>query len=180
MPKSPACAAASAGPREDRPRHERPRLRPAQPKRGAPGRIVDLILAGHVSLLVDDRILAEYHDVLRRGRFGFEAKDVDALVAFIHSTAVHILGTPLADRLSDEDDEPFLEVAIAGEADALVTGNVRHFPSRRAQGARIVNRRPSWHRAAQRKVLLRPTHRFATAVISWAGAAHWHRTRVFP
>jgi len=107
--------------------------------RGAPGRIVDLILAGHVSLVVDDRILAEYHEVLRRGRFGFEARDVDALLASIDATATHVHGTPLAERLSDKDDEPFLEAAIAGEADALVTGNVRHFSARLAQGVRILS-----------------------------------------
>ena len=104
--------------------------------RGAPGRIVDLLLAGHVSLLVDDRIQAEYHEVLRRGRFGFDARDVGALLAFIDATATHVHGAPLAERLSDRDDEPFLEAAIAGDADALVTGNVRHFPARLAQGIR--------------------------------------------
>lgn len=107
--------------------------------RGAPGRILDLVLAGHVSLVVDDRILAEYHDVLRRGRFGFEARDVDALLASIDATALHVHGALLAERLPDEDDEPFLEAAIAGEADALVTGNVRHFPARLAQGVRILS-----------------------------------------
>jgi putative PIN family toxin of toxin-antitoxin system len=107
--------------------------------RGAPGRIVDLTLAGHVSLIVDDRIQAEYYEVLRRGRFGFDARAVDALLAFIDATATHVHGTPLADRLPDQDDEPFLEAAIAGEADALVTGNVRHFPAQLAQGVRILS-----------------------------------------
>ena len=106
---------------------------------GAPGRIVDLIVTGDVSLLVDDHILAEYHEVLQRGRFGFEAADVDALLALIDASAIRVHGAPLAERLPDRDDEPFLEVAIAGEADTLVTGNVRHFPARLAQGMRIVS-----------------------------------------
>jgi putative PIN family toxin of toxin-antitoxin system len=107
--------------------------------RGAPGRIVDLVLAGHVTLIVDDRILSEYRDVLRRGRFRFDAKDVDALLAFIDATAIHVHATPLTHRLSDEDDEAFLEGAIAGEAEALVTGNTRHFPARLAAGVPIVS-----------------------------------------
>lgn len=78
-------------------------------------------------------------DVARVGRFGFEAPDVTALLALIDASAIHIHGALLAERLPDQDDEPFLEVAIAGEADALVTGNVRHFPARLAQGMHIVS-----------------------------------------
>lgn len=107
--------------------------------RGAPGRIVDLVLGGHVSMIVDDRILAEYHDVLKRGRFGFDAKDADTLLTFIDATATHVHGASLGERLPDKDDEPFLEAAIAGEADALVTGNVRHFPARLTQGVRVLS-----------------------------------------
>ena len=82
--------------------------------RGAPGRIVDLITAADASLLVDDRILAEYHEVLQRGRFGFEATDVDALLALIDASAIHVHG-------------------------ALLAGNVRHFPARLAQGIPIIS-----------------------------------------
>jgi predicted nucleic acid-binding protein len=77
--------------------------------------------------------------VLQRGRFGFEATDVAALLALIDASAIHVHGALLAERLPDQDDEPFLEVAIAGKADALVTGNVRHFPARLAHGMRIVS-----------------------------------------
>jgi uncharacterized protein len=34
---------------------------------------------------------------------------------------------PLDVTLPDADDLPFLELAVAGRADALVTGNARHF-----------------------------------------------------
>jgi predicted nucleic acid-binding protein len=41
--------------------------------------------------------------------------------------------------LPDPDDAPFLEVAIAGGADALVTGNARHFKTRdRRAGVQIL------------------------------------------
>lgn len=38
---------------------------------GAPAQILDLAIAGEVALLLDDRILAEYHEVARRPKFGF-------------------------------------------------------------------------------------------------------------
>jgi len=31
-------------------------------------------------------------------------------------------------QLPDADDLPFIDVALSGKADALVTGNARHFP----------------------------------------------------
>jgi len=41
-----------------------------------------------------------------------------------------IAASPSAAQLPDRDDLPFLEVGLSGEADALVTGNVRHFRGR--------------------------------------------------
>ncbi|HCX01061.1 MAG TPA: putative toxin-antitoxin system toxin component, PIN family, partial [Syntrophaceae bacterium] len=41
-----------------------------------------------------------------------------------------VAAVPLAKPLPDADDEAFLEVAFSGQADALVTGNLSHFPKR--------------------------------------------------
>jgi predicted nucleic acid-binding protein len=41
--------------------------------------------------------------------------------------------------LPDPDDEPFLEVAIAGRVEAIVTGNKRHFPKKDYKGVRILS-----------------------------------------
>ncbi|MBN2716130.1 MAG: putative toxin-antitoxin system toxin component, PIN family [Deltaproteobacteria bacterium] len=92
-----------------------------------PGRILDLIVSGDITLLVDDRILGEYREVCSRKKFGFAKKDIDPLLSFIESTAIHLIAKPLSFRLDDPDDDPFVEVAITGMADALVTGNVKHF-----------------------------------------------------
>jgi putative PIN family toxin of toxin-antitoxin system len=94
---------------------------------GNPGRVVDLFLAGEIVLLVDDRILAEYRAVLPRPKFGFDASDILDVLGQIEAESVRVLASPLGISLPDETDLPFLEVALAGEAQTLVTGNARHF-----------------------------------------------------
>lgn len=94
---------------------------------GAPGRIVDLMLAGDLVPLFDDRVLSEYRDVLHRPRFAFDADEVEALLDYIETFGEHVVAGPLAVTLPDADDLPFLEVAEAARADALMTGNTRHF-----------------------------------------------------
>jgi len=39
----------------------------------------------------------------------------------------------------DSDDDKFLETALAGGADFLVTKNLKHFPHKSYQSVRIVN-----------------------------------------
>jgi len=94
---------------------------------GSPGRVLDIIVSGAVKVLLDDRIIAEYREVLARPRFGFRSDNVEVLIDFIVSEGETVTSVPLALSLPDRDDLPFLEVAVAGKADALVTGNGGHF-----------------------------------------------------
>jgi putative PIN family toxin of toxin-antitoxin system len=100
---------------------------------GPPARIIDLVSSGDIALVVDDRILSEYEDVLVRPRFKFESWEIEAFLKLADG-AEHVIGAPLPFALPDPDDEPFLEVAIAGAVDALVTGNEKHF---RARGGKL-------------------------------------------
>jgi len=104
---------------------------------------VDAAIAGHLALALDARLLAEYRDVLTRPEFGFPAKDIALVLSAIAQQAVAVTASPLAGRLPDRDDEPFLEVALAARADALVTGNIRHFPvrARARAGQRVLSPR---------------------------------------
>jgi len=100
---------------------------------GPPGRIVNAVMSEMIIVLYDDRILSEYREVLMRPMFGFERADIDVLLEFIELTGEYTGAEPIAVVLPDARDLPFLEVAVAGRADALISGNIKHFKPRRGQ-----------------------------------------------
>ena len=113
--------------------------RPGPP--GPPGLILEALAAGDFELCLDDRILAEYLDVLSRRHL----KIKDAAVPYLmHTVATrgHLVSAPRLDvRLPDPDDLIFLEVAVASQADYLVTGNLKDFPADKTQGIAVVSPR---------------------------------------
>lgn len=108
---------------------------------GAPGVIVRLVSAGRLNLCYDARIVAEYTEVLNRAAFPFSRDEIGALTAQIEAGGVLASPAPLAVRLPDPDDEPFLEVAVAARVEFLVTGNGDRFPPDRRAGVRVVSPR---------------------------------------
>lgn len=95
---------------------------------GAPGRIIDLLMAGEIQLAFDDRIMAEYSEVLRRAKFGFSQRRIEAILDFIQLSGIHVSAPPLTmENIHDHDDLPFAEVAVVANTAALVTGNRDHF-----------------------------------------------------
>ncbi len=100
---------------------------------GAPGRIVELTLANAFVLLYDDRIFGEYREVLARPELGIEAGQLDTIVDHIMREGEYVSPARLPVLLPDNTDLPFLEVAVTGRADALVTGNARHFKATRGR-----------------------------------------------
>jgi len=106
---------------------------------GPPGRLVDLLRAGALFPAVDDRILAEYADVLRRPELAtwFRASDVEHVLDYLRGNSRRVLATLTLTTLPDPTDAPFLEVALAAEA-PLVTGNARHFPPDCRHGAEVI------------------------------------------
>jgi putative PIN family toxin of toxin-antitoxin system len=93
---------------------------------GAPAQVVDLVLTGDIDLVVDDRIITEYTDLLARPELALDPTEVTAFLG-ITAYAEHVVGVPIPVTLPDPDDVPFLEVAVAAAADAIVTGNLKHF-----------------------------------------------------
>ena len=95
---------------------------------GAPAQVLDLVRQGFLTLCMDGRIMGEYDEVLGRPDFPFDPEDVATLMKFLRDSSEFIAARPLTLRLPDPDDEAFLEAAVQGRVDALVTGNMRHFP----------------------------------------------------
>lgn len=106
---------------------------------GAPGEILRLVASGDLTLAYDARIVSEYRSVLLRAKFDFDLIYVDILLHQIETCGELVNAQPLPYRLPDSDDEPFLEVALAGKVLCLVTGNVKHFPSKKQQKMLVVS-----------------------------------------
>ncbi|MGH8453146.1 MAG: putative toxin-antitoxin system toxin component, PIN family [Nevskiales bacterium] len=105
---------------------------------GVPAQVLQLILAGKTLICHDVRILDEYRRVLRRPKFPFDSRDVDDLVNYLESSGEAVACVPLPDPLPDPDDGAFLEAALAGHADYLVTGNLKHYPAKLRRGVAVV------------------------------------------
>jgi putative PIN family toxin of toxin-antitoxin system len=93
---------------------------------GALRAVIDHWRAGHFTLVVTDEIAGEYLAVLRRRKFGLPTDVIDDLVGYVFRKAEFV--TP-AERLrvveADPADDKFLEAAMAGEAEFVVSGD-RH------------------------------------------------------
>jgi len=78
--------------------------------------------------------------MLHRSGLRIEPADADAALELIRDAAIRVTTRPLACKLPDPDDLPFLELAREAGA-VLVTGNKRHFPKRACRGVTIVSPR---------------------------------------
>ncbi len=100
--------------------------------------MLDLVLAGELTVADDDRVLTEWRQVLRREKFGFSAGNVEVLLGFVEDEGVGVHPSPLGIDLPDQDDLPFVEVAHAAGA-TLITGNTKHYPPEKRQGVVVLD-----------------------------------------
>lgn len=100
-----------------------------------PGRTPDRALAAVFArgdvVLYDARMEAEYREVLARPKFrSVDRGRVEALLASVLAGAEDVGAVDRwAGPMTDADDRVFVEVALGGRADAVVTGNARHYPT---------------------------------------------------
>jgi putative PIN family toxin of toxin-antitoxin system len=93
---------------------------------GVPGELVDAARRGRVEAVVSLHVLSEFIEVLTRPRFGV---DEPSAVALAEEIALFVEVIPLMEAsgtwVSDADDDPVIEAAIAGGATHVVTGDLR-------------------------------------------------------
>ncbi|WP_423223645.1 putative toxin-antitoxin system toxin component, PIN family [Candidatus Amarolinea aalborgensis] len=94
---------------------------------GPPARVFDMVLNGDIRAAYDDRLMAEYREVLARPKFNFAPEDVAVVLEYLEADGEQVTARPLSCKLPDPDDLPFLEVATQAEA-VLITGNTAHYP----------------------------------------------------
>jgi uncharacterized protein len=105
--------------------------------RGTPAAILDEVMAGRISVLYDAAISIEYRAVLARPKFAIPDALREAVLLQLEFHGRLIPAGVCAVRLPHQDDEKFLQVALRGAADCLVTGNLRHFPDAACRGVRV-------------------------------------------
>lgn len=103
---------------------------------GPPAAMVNLFFDQQKVLVVDDRIVAEYREVLTRPKLALDQLAVTRFLKLLAEVGeVHSgVAVDLPFAMPDATDRPFAEVALQARVDALVTGNLRHFQAMREHG----------------------------------------------
>ena len=91
-------------------------------------RVAKLLQQGKFKALYNEEILAEYQEVLSRPKFNFPKEAIATIIAYVKEYGIHSDCVPYNEKMPDEDDRVFYEVALSKEDAYLVTGNQKHFP----------------------------------------------------
>jgi len=91
---------------------------------GSLGRIVDEWKAGKFSIVASEAILREYLDVIHRPKFEISAVEIAAATDYLLKAAEFITPLEMVTAVdADPSDNKFLEAAVAGKVDCVVSGD---------------------------------------------------------
>lgn len=116
--------------------------------RSYPAMIVeDLILEEKVEICISDEVMQEYVEVLRRPKFdrfaNFRA-NAEILLSHIQEISLYFKPSQKVEALSDLDDNKFLELAVAADANFVITGNTKHFTLDKFENTLILTPAEYW------------------------------------
>ena len=102
-------------------------------------RILHLVLQGNIQIIINEHIMAEYFEVLTRPKFDLKRDNIQIVLELFRSKGIYAPALPESFQLPDKGDEPFLEAALSVKADALITGNKKHFPKKFLKGQKVAS-----------------------------------------
>ena len=97
-------------------------------RNGNPAKIYKMFLAGLLTLVYCEAILAEYEDVLYRPHLRIPHSDANIVMAVIRQLGEKTIVVPSINPMPDEDDRVFYDTAKSALA-FLITGNTKHYPN---------------------------------------------------
>ena len=93
-------------------------------------KVFDAMMRGIITPVICDEILSEYSEVLNRPKFGLPSSLVESILTSIRQHGVRAERVQTDESFPDPKDIVFYEIAIANDDSYLVTGNIKHFPSK--------------------------------------------------
>ena len=111
--------------------------------KGASAQILARCQAGELELLISPESIAELRRVLTypslRKRFRYSDEQIEAFVTFLEQAAI-VLSPPVSVRAvpADADDDKFVALALAGQAQYLVSGDDHLLQVGQYQGVTIL------------------------------------------
>lgn len=98
-----------------------------------PGNVMELVFGGTVIPLLNDGIMKEYREVLNRPKFHMKEEIIQDVLAEMDRCGIYLNAEEIDVMLPDLKDCIFYEVVMEArkaENAYLVTGNIRHFPTK--------------------------------------------------
>ena len=106
---------------------------------GTPARILDLVVDDKIKICVDDMIVVEYFSVISRETLKLDREKALSLISILVINSNKVRAKPSGIILPDPKDVMFIDTAVAARADAIVTGNKKHFPRRAPGGISVLS-----------------------------------------
>lgn len=86
-------------------------------------------------------ILREISDTFLKPKLSHTKTEGRILLEKLEAIGIRVDPQPCHVRLPDPDDKIYLAVALHAKADALITGNTKHFPQNKCRNIRILTPR---------------------------------------